>query len=47
LSKKIGEDVFEALSLKNTLASKNASGGTSPARVREALKEAKRYLKKK
>jgi argininosuccinate lyase len=46
-SKKIGDDVFEALSLKNTLASKNAIGGTSPERVREELREAKRYLKKK
>ena len=46
-SKKIGEDVFEALSLKNTLASKNTIGGTSPDRVREELKNAKRYLKQK
>lgn len=46
-SKKIGADVLESLSLKNTLASKNVIGGTSPARVREALKDAKRYLKKK
>ncbi len=45
-SKRIVEDVFEALSLKNTLASKNAIGGTSPARVRDELREAKRYLKK-
>jgi argininosuccinate lyase len=46
-SKKIGSDVFESLSLKNTLASKNAIGGTSPGRVREALSAAKRYLGKK
>jgi argininosuccinate lyase len=46
-SKKIGGDVFEALSLKETLASKNAIGGTSPTRVRDELKNAKRYLKKK
>jgi len=44
-SKKIGSDVFRALSLEQTLASKNAVGGTSPQRVREALKAAKRYLK--
>jgi argininosuccinate lyase len=46
-SKKIGSDVSETLSLKNTLASKNAIGGTSPGRVREALSAAKRYLGKK
>jgi len=45
-SKKIGEDVFEALSLKSTLASKDAVGSTSPTRVREELREAKRNLKK-
>jgi len=46
-SKKIGKDVFEALSLRNTLASKNTIGGTSPTRVKEALRDAKRYLKRK
>jgi argininosuccinate lyase len=46
-SKKIGDVVYEALTLKRTLASKNAIGGTSPARVKEALRDAKRYLKRK
>jgi argininosuccinate lyase len=46
-SKKIGDDVFQSLSLKSTLASKNVIGGTSPKRVKEALREAKRYLKRK
>jgi argininosuccinate lyase len=46
-SKKIGDDVFEALSLEKTLASKNAIGGTSPRRVRKELKNVKRYLKQR
>ncbi len=37
----IEEDVFEALSLEQTLASKNQIGGTSPERVFEALENAK------
>ena len=37
----IEEDVFEALSLEQTLASKNQIGGTSPERVFEALESAK------
>ena len=37
----IGEDVFDALSLEKTLASKNQIGGTSPERVHEALSEAR------
>lgn len=40
----IEEDVFDALSLENTLSSKNQIGGTSPERVFEALDEAKRNL---
>ncbi|HEV8592987.1 MAG TPA: argininosuccinate lyase, partial [Pyrinomonadaceae bacterium] len=44
-SKHIGEDVFDALSLKQTLASKNRKGGTAPDRVAEALKAAKTRLK--
>jgi argininosuccinate lyase len=46
-SKKIDRDVFDALSLEKTLASKNAIGGTSPKRVAAALKKAKNSLKKK
>jgi argininosuccinate lyase len=37
----VGEDVFDALSLEQTLASKSQTGGTSPARVREALDAAR------
>ena len=44
-SPEIGEDVAEALGLDATLASKNVLGGTSPARVAEALTAAKEYLK--
>jgi argininosuccinate lyase len=40
----IDEDVFDALSLEKTLASKNQIGGTSPERVSEALAEAKKNL---
>jgi argininosuccinate lyase len=44
-SSKIDADVFKALSLDHTLAAKNTLGGTSPARVTQALRLAKRYLK--
>jgi len=37
----IDEDVFHALSLEQTLASKNQIGGTAPERVFEALESAK------
>jgi argininosuccinate lyase len=43
-SDRIEKDVFEALSLEKTLASKNQIGGTSPERVFEALDVAKRDL---
>jgi argininosuccinate lyase len=43
-SPKIERDVFEALSLDQTLASKIAIGGTSPKRVAEALKKAKKSI---
>ena len=45
-SKKIDDDVFDSLSLKQTLASKNVIGGTAPAQVKEAIKTAKSYLRK-
>jgi argininosuccinate lyase len=45
-SKKIDEDVFDSLSLKQTLGSKNVVGGTAPAQVNAALESAKKYLKK-
>lgn len=41
----IDDDVMQALSLDATLAAKNVIGGTSPARVIEALAEAKSSLK--
>ncbi len=44
VASEIGEDVFVALDLDRTLASKSAIGGTSPERVREALNSAKTYL---
>jgi argininosuccinate lyase len=43
-SDRIEEDVFKALSLEATLAKKDAFGGTSARRVREALNEAKKNL---
>lgn len=43
-SERIEKDVFEALSLEKTIASKNQIGGTSPERVFEALDAAKRDL---
>jgi argininosuccinate lyase len=46
-SKRIDADVFPALSLEQTLKSKTAIGGTAPERVKEALKAAKQYLKRK
>ncbi|HEX3559869.1 MAG TPA: argininosuccinate lyase [Pyrinomonadaceae bacterium] len=40
----VSEDVYEALSLERTLASKSQTGGTSPARVAEALAAARASL---
>jgi argininosuccinate lyase len=40
----IDSDVFEALSLEQTLASKSAVGGTAPDRVSAALESAREYL---
>jgi argininosuccinate lyase len=40
----VGEDVYEALSLERTLASKSQEGGTAPERVREALAAARASL---
>ncbi len=42
----IERDVFENLSLEQTLASKNQIGGTSPERVFEALGHAKESLER-
>lgn len=38
-------DVYEALSLNETLCSKSQTGGTAPERVAEALQETREYLK--
>lgn len=43
-SPKIEVDVYEALSLEQTLKTKNAVGGTAPERVEDALRKAKSYL---
>jgi argininosuccinate lyase len=40
----IDQDVFDALSLEQTLAAKSQIGGTSPGRVREALSAARLRL---
>jgi argininosuccinate lyase len=40
----VSEDVYEALSLERTLATKSQAGGTSPERVREALAAARASL---
>jgi argininosuccinate lyase len=40
----IEEDVFEVLSLEKTLTAKGQIGGTSPARVQEALSAARHGL---
>jgi len=42
----IEDDVYKALSLEQTLATKSQAGGTSPARVAEALKTARASLEK-
>ena len=46
-SAKFDIDVFDSLNLKETLASKNVVGGTSPVQVKEAMKAAKKYLRNK
>ncbi len=40
----VTQDVYEALSLEQTLATKSQTGGTSPGRVREALAAARASL---
>ncbi len=43
-SEKIDADVFDALGLESTLASKSQTGGTAPVRVAEALAAARKSL---
>ncbi len=45
-SENINEDIFEALSLEQTLAGKNQIGGTAPERVFEALETARENLRR-
>jgi argininosuccinate lyase len=44
LSNKIESDVFECLTLEQTLRTKSQLGGTAPERVAEALANARRLL---
>ena len=44
LSAVFGEDLYESLSLKSSLAGKSAPGGTSPERVKEALAKARKEI---
>ena len=43
-SSEIGDDVFDALTLDKTLATKSVTGGTAPERVSEALAVARKNL---
>jgi argininosuccinate lyase len=43
----IEDDVYEALSLEKTLATKTQKGGTAPERVMEALHSAHNALREK
>jgi argininosuccinate lyase len=45
-SPKIEADVYDALSLQQTLKTKNVIGGTAPEQVKKALQKAKLYLMK-
>jgi argininosuccinate lyase len=45
ISSLVEEDVYKALSLEQTLATKSQPGGTSPERVAEALSDARESLK--
>jgi argininosuccinate lyase len=40
----IGEDIYEALTLEKTLASKSQTGGTAPSQVALALRNARLSL---
>jgi len=45
-SSKIEVDIYDALSLRQTLETKNAIGGTAPEMVKKAVRKARRYLLK-
>jgi argininosuccinate lyase len=42
----IEEDIFEAISVQNSVSAKDIPGGTAPGRVRKALEEARKFLDK-
>ena len=44
--KNIKQNVFEFIKMENSLNSRKSYGGTTPVRVKEAIKEAKKTLKK-
>lgn len=44
--KNIKQNVFEFIKMENSLNSRKSYGGTAPVRVKEAIKEAKKTLKK-
>lgn len=46
-SPKIEADIYDALSLQQTLRTKNVIGGTAPEQVEKALQKAKLYLMRK
>jgi len=46
-SKEFGDDALACLSLESAVKNKTSYGGTSPARVRQAIKKARRTLTKK
>jgi argininosuccinate lyase len=46
-SPKIEADIYDALSLQQTLKTKNVIGGTAPEQVEKALQKAKLYLTRK
>ncbi|HHO69820.1 MAG TPA: argininosuccinate lyase, partial [Gammaproteobacteria bacterium] len=41
---RIGEDVFDILTLEGSVAARSHFGGTAPAQVREAIARARRRL---
>ncbi len=41
-----GKDIYSKITIERSLESKNLTGGTSPAQVKRAIRDAKRYLRK-
>jgi argininosuccinate lyase len=44
IEKKISAEIFDVLSVENSIASRTSFGGTSQARVKEAIAKAKKFL---